>query len=388
MIVKIFRISFTFVLFASLTACGTVSGWFKDDVYEVPLTELSEFTQEFEPVIAWSTDTGGANDIYSSLDAWLQGNAVVAIDSEGEVNSYDAKTGKRLWRESLDVPVTTGVGGGEGLILVGTKDGQVLALDESNGTILWKVKLTSEVLAPPKASNGIVVASTSDGRMTGLSTKDGQVLWNYQRAVPLLSLRGASAPILVDDKVIAGYANGKLIALSIIDGKVIWEKSVAIPRGRTELDRLVDIDADPVVMNNTVYVVAYNGRLAALSLEDGTILWSHDMSSRSGLDVVVGDAVYVSDDEGNVWALQDGSGDSLWRQTRLLRRKLTAPAVVGDNIIVGDIEGYVHWISRQDGRFTARVKVADAAIRSKPVVSDNLVFVTASDGTLTAFRIQ
>tara|TARA_R110001583_G_scaffold177418_2_gene332626 strand:- start:125663 stop:126829 length:1167 start_codon:yes stop_codon:yes gene_type:complete len=388
MMVKIFRNIGALILITSLTACGTVSGWFKDDVYEVPPAELTEFTHEFEPKIAWSTDTGGSDDNYNSLDAWLQGEAVVAIDSEGEVNSYNAQSGKRQWRVSLKVPVATGVGGGDGLILVGTKEGQVIALDENNGDLLWKAKLSSEVLAPPKATQGVVVASTSDGRMTGLSTTSGQVLWNYQRAVPLLSLRGASAPVLVDDKVIAGYANGKLVALSIIDGKVMWEKSVAVPRGRTELDRLVDIDSDPVVINNTVYVVAYHGRVAALSLDDGSILWARDMSSRSGLDVAVNEAVYVSDDEGNVWALQDGSGDSLWRQTRLLRRKLTAPVVVGDNVIVGDLEGYVHWISRQDGRFTARVKVADSAIRSKPVVSDNLVFVTAADGTLTAFRIQ
>ncbi|MFT7413782.1 MAG: outer membrane protein assembly factor BamB [Methylophagaceae bacterium] len=388
MMTKIFRIGLTFSLITTLTACGTVGGWFKEDVYEVPPAELIAFTQEFEPAIAWSTDTGGSDDNYSSLAAWLQGDAIVAIDSEGEVNSYDAKTGKRQWRVALDLPVISGVGGGEGLILVGSKEGQVLALDENNGAVLWKAKLSSEVLAPPKAAQGVVVASTSDGRMTGLSAIDGKVLWNYHRAVPLLSLRGASAPVLADDKVIAGYANGKLVALSIIDGKVIWEKSVAIPRGRTELDRLVDIDSDPVVINNTVYVVAYHGRVAALSLDDGTILWARDMSSRSGLDVVANDAVYVSDDEGNVWALQDGSGDSLWRQTRLLRRKISAPVVVGDNIIVGDLEGYVHWISRQDGRFTARVKVADTAIRSKAVVSGNLVYVMAADGTLTAFRIK
>jgi outer membrane protein assembly factor BamB len=381
-----FKLSCVFALITTLTACGTVSEWFKDDVYEVPPTALTEFTYEFEPTIAWSTDTGGSEDSYSSLAPWLQGDKVVAVDSQGEVNSYDMKTGKRQWRSALKVPVATGVGGGEGLILVGTKEGQILALDELNGRLLWKVKLSSEILAPPKAIQGVVVASTSDGRMTGLSTTDGQVLWNYQRAVPLLSLRGASAPVLADDIVIAGYASGKLVALSIIDGKVMWERSVAVPRGRTELDRLVDIDSDPVIVNNTVYVVAYHGRVAALSLYDGTVLWARDMSSRSGLDVAVGDAVYVSDDEGNVWALQDGSGDSLWRQTRLLRRQLTAPVVVGENIIVGDFDGYIHWISRQDGRFTARVKVASSAIRSKPVVSDNLVFVMASDGTLTAFR--
>lgn len=388
MMARMYRFTCLLLSLTILTACSTVSDWFKDDVYEVPPAELTEFTQEFEPTVAWTASTGGSDNDYSNLAPWLQDDAIVAVDSDGKVTSYNAETGKRQWRESLKVSVATGVGGGDGIILVGTKKGEVFALNELDGALLWKVKLTSEVLAPPKAAEGVVVVSTSDGRMTGLSSTDGRILWNFQRAVPLLSLRGASAPVLVDDKVIAGYASGKLVALSIIDGKVIWEKSVAIPRGRTELDRLVDIDADPVVIDNTVYVVSYNGRMAALSLDDGAILWSHEMSSRSGLDVDPGDAVYISDDEGNVWALQDGSGDSLWKQTRLLRRQLTAPAIVGDNIIVGDLEGYVHWISRQDGRFTARYKVAGAAIRSKPVVSNNLAYVMAADGKLTAFRIK
>lgn len=388
MIANTLRIVVGFVLISLLTACSTVTGWFEEDVYEVPPAELTEFSPEFVPSIAWSTDTGGSDDEYSNLAPWIQGENVIAVDSEGEVSSYNIKTGKRQWDVSLDVPVATGVGGGNGLIIVGTKKGEVLALDELNGSLKWKAKLSSEVLAPAKADLEVVVASTADGRMTGLSVTDGQILWNYQRAVPLLSLRGASAPVLAGEKVIAGYANGKLVALSIHDGKVMWEKSVAVPRGRTELDRLVDIDSDPVIVNNTVYVVAYHGRIAALSVDDGSIIWARDMSSHSGLDVAANDAVYVSDDEGNVWALQDGSGDALWRQTRLLRRQLTAPVVVGDNVIVGDLEGYVHWISRQDGHFTARVKVSDSAIRSKPVVSDGLVFVMAADGQLTAFRIK
>lgn len=388
MIAMILRFTFGLVLISALTACGMVSDWLKEDVYEVPPAELTEFSPEFIPRVAWSTDTGGADDDYSNLAAWIQGDNVIAVDSDGEVSSYNIQSGQQQWQIALDVPVATGVGGGNGLIIVGTKKGQILALDEINGSLLWQAKLSSEVLAPPKANLDVVVASTADGRMTGLSAIDGQVLWNYQRAVPLLSLRGASAPVLADDKVIAGYANGKLVALSIIDGKVMWEKSVAVPRGRTELDRLVDIDSDPVIVNNTVYVVAYHGRIAALSVDDGSILWARDMSSHSGLDVAVNDAVYLSDDEGNVWALQDGSGDALWRQTRLLRRQLTAPVVVGENVIVGDLEGYVHWISRQDGHFTARVKVSDSAIRSKPVVSGDLVFVIAADGKLTAFRIN
>ncbi|NOQ94448.1 MAG: outer membrane protein assembly factor BamB [Methylophaga sp.] len=382
-----FVIGFLFLL--ALSGCGSVSKWLEEDAYEAPPAELTEFVAEFEPQIAWSTNTGaGAGNDYNDLAAWIQGDMVIATDYEGEVSSYNVQTGKQLWRTALDVPVISGAGGGGGLVLIGTQEGEIIALDEMQGTFKWKKKLSSEVLAPPKAAMDVVVARTADGRITGLSVADGQVLWSYQRTVPLLSLRGASEPVIADDKVISGYANGKLVALSILDGNVIWEKSVAVPRGRTELDRLVDIDSAPVIKDGIVYVVAYHGRLAALSLESGRILWTRDMSSRSGLDVESGDSVYVSDDSGYVWALQDGSGDALWRQTRLLRRNVTAPVIVGNHVIVGDFEGYVHWISRDDGHFVARKRIANNAIRSKPVVKDDLVFLTASDGTLTAFRIQ
>jgi len=378
------------LLFVSvLTACGTVSSWLEEDTYIAPPAELVEFTAEFEPKIVWQKDTGdGAGDNYSDLATWLQNDMAVAVDHEGNVSSYEALTGRQLWQTDLDAPIISGAGGGSGLILVGSQEGNISALEETTGKLLWEKKLSSEVLAPPKAAMDVVVARTADGRMTGLSASDGHILWSYQRAVPLLSLRGASEPVLEGDKVVAGYANGKLVALSLLDGNVIWEENVAVPRGRTELDRLVDIDSAPVIKNGVVYVVAYNGRLAALDLDTGRMLWSREMSSRSGLDVDSGDSVYVTDDSGYVWAVQDGSGDALWRQTRLLRRKVTAPVIVGEYVIAGDFEGYVHWMSRADGRFVTRVKITDEAIRSKPVVKDDLVFVTASDGTLTAFRIQ
>ena len=390
--VNALRTTILLVMMVMLSACGTVdtiSGWFEDDVYEAPATELVEFLAEFDQKIAWSTSTGdGVSNEYDDLAAWLQGDNIVAVDSEGQVTSYIAATGKRVWQVKLDQPISSGAGGGDGLIIVGTYEGTVLALDETNGELLWDRKLTSEVLAPAKASNGVVVVRTADGRISGLSVADGTVLWGYHRAVPLLSLRGAGAPVLVEDKVIAGYASGKLVALSITDGAVVWEKSVTVPSGRTELDRIVDIDSAPVIKNGIVYVVAYNGQLAALDLESGRKYWSRDMSSRSGLDVAFDEAIYVTDNDGYVWALQDGTGNALWRQTRLLRRKGTAPVIVGDNIIVGDLEGYVHLMSRQDGHFTARLKVASSSIRSKPIVKDGLVFITATDGTLTALRVH
>ena len=372
-----------------LTACsGKVPDWLISDDLVLPPAELIDFEAEFEPEVVWSKDVGaGAKNEYSELRALLQNGNLIAIDQNGEVNSYDGLTGQLNWQIELEVPVVAGPGGGEGLILVGTQEGEVIALNENNGEFIWRIRLTSEVLTPPRAALGVVIARTSDGRMSGLSVSDGEELWNYQRSVPLLSLRGAGPPALIDDKAIVGYANGKLVALSISDGKVIWEQSVAVSRGRTEIDRLVDIDSELVIKGNRVYAVAYHGNLAALDVGTGRLLWKREMSSRAGIDVSENEAVYVSDENNYVWAIQDGSGSGLWRQTKLLRRNITAPVIVGEYVIVGDLDGYIHWISREDGRFVARMRLSNDAIRSKPVIGDGLVYISAIDGTVAAIRI-
>ena len=372
-----------------LTACsGKVPDWLISDDLVLPPAELIDFEAEFEPEVVWSKDVGaGAKNEYSELRALLQNGNLIAVDQNGEVNSYDGLTGQLNWQIELEVPVVAGPGGGEGLILVGTQEGEVIALNENNGEFIWRIRLTSEVLTPPRAALGVVIARTSDGRMSGLSVSDGEELWNYQRSVPLLSLRGAGPPALIDDKAIVGYANGKLVALSISDGKVIWEQSVAVSRGRTEIDRLVDIDSELVIKGNRVYAVAYHGNLAALDVGTGRLLWKREMSSRAGIDVSENEAVYVSDENNYVWAIQDGSGSGLWRQTELLRRNITAPVIVGEYVIVGDLDGYIHWISREDGRFVARMRLSNDAIRSKPVIGDDLVYISSIDGTVAAIRI-
>ncbi|EEF78451.1 outer membrane protein assembly factor BamB [Methylophaga thiooxydans] len=371
-----------------LSGCSAVEYLFVEEVYEAPPTELTEFTNEFQPQVIWDASAGdGAGETKNDLSVfWLNGK-IFAVDYEGEVSAFNAETGRRVWETELDVPVIAGIGGGMDLVIVGTQKGQLIALNEADGEERWRARLTSEVLAPPTTDGGMVVSRTADGRVTAVSADSGEVQWSYQRAVPLLSLRGAGAPVIAGDNVIAGYDNGKLVALSLSDGKVVWEKSVAVPRGRTELDRLVDIDADPVVKNDNVYVVTYQGNVSGLDLASGQVLWSREMSSQIGLDAAYGEAVYISDDEGYVWAVQDGSGDALWRQTRLLRRQLSAPAVVGDYVVVGDLEGYVHWLARNDGRFVARQQISDAAIRSKPFVKDGVVYITALDGSISAVRV-
>jgi outer membrane protein assembly factor BamB len=371
-----------------LSACGSVVDSIFDESYEAEPEPLVEFVAEIEPQVIWTASTGGSESIYSDLSPWIDENSGVlyTVDQEGDVTAMSSDNGSKLWSSDINSRVFTGIGGGDGFVFVGTQEGRVMALSQTDGKLVWQHKLTSEVLAPPAAADNIVVIRTSDGRISGLAADTGIQLWSYQRVVPLLSLRGVSAPVIAGDKVIAGYANGKLVALSLQDGKVIWEKSVALPRGRSELDRIVDIDASPVVKAGIVYVVSYNGKIAALAADSGDIYWSREMSSRAGLDVAVGDAVFVSDESSYVWAIQDGTGDALWRQTRLLRRNVSAPAVVGNYIVVGDLEGYLHWISRYDGRFVAREKVSGSAIVSKPVVYNGLLYVMAVDGKLSAIQ--
>ncbi len=372
----------------SLTACSTVNDWLSDETYETPPEKLVAITPEFEPQIVWSKDTGdGTGDDYTNLSSWIQGTAIFSIDHTGKLTALDLQSGQLRWDMDLDTHIEAGVGGGDGIILVGTAKGELIAIDEKKGGVLWRAQLSSEILAPAKAAQGVAVARSADGKIAAFSVKDGSVLWTYQRTVPLLSLRGVSEPVIAGNKVIAGFANGKLVALSLREGAVLWEANVAVPRGRTELDRLVDIDSAPVVRDDVVYIVAYHGQLAAFDLDSGQRLWARDMSSRAGLDVVPGEAVYVTDDSSNVWALQDGTGDALWRQTRLLRRKVTAPVIIGDMLFVGDFEGYLHGLAREDGRFVARKKISDAAIRSQPLVQNNTLYVTAADGTVTALRM-
>lgn len=321
---------------------------------------------------------------YLALIPAVDGGRVYAADLEGEVEAIDAASGDVIWSVDLDVPASGGPGVGEGLVLVGTGNGEVLALAAADGALVWRTRVSSEVLAPPLAARGIVVVRTGDGKIVGLSVGDGSRLWVYDRTVPALTLRGTSTPALVGDGVVAGFDSGRLVALTIADGQAAWEATVAVPRGRSELERMVDIDADPLVVGNVVYTVTYQGQLAALDLASGSVLWRREMSAHSGF--AADDAnLYLTDATSHVWAMERTSGASVWRQTRLERRDLTAPAVIGRHLAVADFEGWVHWLRAEDGEIVARVDVGDAVI-ARPVASDGVLFVYERDGTLTALR--
>ncbi len=354
-----------------------------------PPAVLMEYTPEIKIEEIWQESVGEGSDEQSlKLVPAVGYGKIFAADREGLVEARDKDTGRLIWEAETEVNFSAGPGLGVGTVILGSSDAEVVALNSENGELLWKSLVSSEVLSVPVIANGIVVVRTTDGAVIALNEKNGGKLWSYEHNALPLSVRGIGNPIIVEDNVIEGYDNGKLMALRLTDGKYVWETSVAIPKGRSEVERLVDLDVDPIEVGGVIYIASYHGGAAAISELDGDVLWRNDaISSYTGMS---SDSryLYLSDATDDVWQLDPRTGASLWKQKELHERKLTAPAIYEDYVVVGDFEGYVHWLSTRDGRQLGRVKVADSAIHAKPVVVDNTVYVYATDGTLAALRTQ
>jgi len=347
-----------------------------------PPSPLVEFTPRASIETLWTADIGsGAGR--QMLRPALHDGVVYAADAKGEVGAYRADTGRRVWETDLGLPVSGAVGVGEGLVLIGTRKGALIALEAASGKELWRAGVSSEVLAPAVAHRGVVAVQTVDGKIVGLSAQDGKRLWLYERAEPALSLRGTSAPIVVDDVVLSGFASGRLVGLQLRDGRVLWELPVSQPRGRNEIERLVDVDASPIVRGDMLYAVSYRGKLVAANLRAGSVAWSRDISSYAGLALDEKN-VYVTDDVGQVYAFDQRSGANVWRQEKLRGRDLSAPMYVDGRLAVGDAEGYVHYLAVDDGSLLARQRVAGGPVRLG-VAQGNTLYVSASD-TLAALR--
>ncbi len=371
-----------------LSGCSSMPdpfGWMEADNQEPP-AELTEIQPRIQITTLWKKEVGdGSENQHLRLVPALYRGRILVADSEGLVTSLNSESGAQVWQVNTEAPLSGGPGVGENLVLLGTRDAEVIALQEEDGKELWRSRLTSEVLSVPRIGNGIVVVHTIDGKLYGLSSADGSQLWVYDRTVPVLTLRGNSSPVIDGSSVIAGFASGKLVNLSLTNGDPQWEVLVTPPRGRTELERIVDIDADPVIDNGVIYVCTYQGELASVSQDSGVILWRRELSSNAGLDADWR-AIYVSDEQARVWALDPRDGAGLWRQEKLLHRQLTAPAILDDFILVADLEGYVHFLYHEDGSIAARIEVADAPISSPPQVVDGIAYIYADDGTLAAIK--
>ncbi|MBA1274352.1 outer membrane protein assembly factor BamB [Stutzerimonas azotifigens] len=350
--------------------------------------ELQKFDAEIRLDQEWSRSIGkGQGKTYNLLVPVVYGDQIFASDVRGRVMSMDRFTGKVEWRKDLDEPVAGGVGAGYGLILIGTLKGEVIALDAASGEERWRSQVGSEVLAAPAINGDIVVAQTQDDRLVALEMDTGTQRWAYESSPAVLTLRGTGAPVLTNQLAIAGLSSGRVVALDTRGGLPVWEQRVAVPQGRSELERVVDIDGGLLLSGGTLYVVSYQGRVAALELESGRILWQREASSSGGVALGYG-SVYLSLANGTVESIDERSTTALWSNDQLARRQLSAPEVLSSYVVVGDFEGYLHFLSQVDGRFVARTRIESAGVRVRPVVSGDWLYAYGNDGKLVALTIR
>lgn len=370
-------------LTASLCACGS----FFDKDNTLPPTPLTKFQPEVTPHALWdrSTGWGSGDDFYTYVPAVVD-NTIYTSSKNGYVTATDRTTGKTLWRINTHTPISAGPAATHHLVIVGTRAGDVVALQAMNGAVAWKAHVSSEILAPPVVNQNIALIKTIDGKLSALSVYDGYQLWQYQQTEPTLILRGASAPVISNGSVITGFANGNLVKLSSRNGHLIWSQPVAVSDGIFAIERMIDIDATPVVFGNRIYAVTYQGQIAAIEPSSGRVIWKHDLSSYTGM-AVDNVHVYVTDAKGDVWAFNKNNGTLDWKQSQLEARVLSGPALQGNYLVVGDAEGYLHWLNTRDGHFAARTRVALSGIYAAPVVDNNIIYVVTQEGQLAAYQL-
>jgi len=316
----------------------------------------------------------------------VAGDAVYAANASGELYRLDSATGRQRWRIKSGFSISGGVGAGEGLVLVGGNKGDVAAFDPE-GKLLWKIKVSSEVLSAPQVSNGIVVVRTGDGRIVGLNVKDGARLWLYERATPALIVRSHAGVSIEHGIVFAGFAGGKLALINLSTGIVMWEATVSQPRGNTELERISDITSAPVADEEQVCAVAFQGSVACFDIAQGNSLWSREVSSDKGV-VLSRKYLYITDADGVISALDKTSGSSLWKNDKLSFRQASKPFVLGNTVAVGDFEGYVHLLNRDDGGFVARFRTDGSSIVAALIALGDGMLVQTSKGGLYSVTVH
>ena len=368
-----------------ITACSLFGD--KEEPIEPP-AELVAFDATVKLDRRWNVRFGkGADGLIQGLTPATAGGRIYAGTRNGRAICLDVETGKPVWAVSTEMDFSAGPGVGENLVVFGTSEGEILALDMSNGQELWRTSVSGEVLASPVVGGNTVIVRSVDGHLRALSALDGGELWDVEQQVPRLTLRGNGTPAIVEDIVVAGFDNGRLAAYDLNDGDTRWENVVAPSRGRTELERLADVDSSIHVVGQDLYTASYSGRVASMAIESGRILWSQDLSSYLALGADWTN-IYVTDKNGVVTAVNRSSGAIQWSQEAMRMRGLTSPTPFAATIVVGDFEGYLHWLDARSGELVARTKTGKSAIVGVPIVAGDTVVVQTDNGHLVAYRLK
>ncbi|MGD8934530.1 MAG: outer membrane protein assembly factor BamB [Gammaproteobacteria bacterium] len=365
-----------------LAACG-------DEDNTEPPAELVEFERTHFLKREWSASTDDSiGQQYLFIEPLLLKERIVTAGRDGTLNVYRLEDGDELAEIELEIPLSGGVGGTEDIWLVGTRNGELIGVSGNSNEILWRTPVPSEILARPVVYNkNTVLVRTADGQILGIDIKTGNIEWNYAKTIPALTLRGGSSPVLSRSYSYVGLESGRVIAISPVDGEIAWDIALTVPQGRSEIQRLVDIDGQSELYGRILYAASYQGRIAAIDVTRGQFLWARPFSSHTGVSVGA-DAVYSSDDRSHIWALDRNNGATLWKQDKLQARDVTLPVIYKDFLVVGDLEGYIHIMSRFDGRFVARTQVDSDGILVPPVVDGDRLLVLTRDGDLAAYTIR
>ena len=363
-----------------IVACGDVDN-------SEPPSELVKFEQTLDVKKLWRVDTGdGVDQLFVRLFPLVLDDRVVVTDRNGKVSAYNLETGKKLWQTELDITVSGGVGGNNSHLVITTHNGHVILLD-SKGKLLWKVDASSEVLMPAQIAGNLIIIRSVDGRISALSLDDGSEKWMYRRDVPALSLRGNSSPIIKQGYIFNGLDNGRLVAIDLFDGHTVFDIAVATPSGRSELERLVDIDGHAVIVKDALYMSSYQGRIVSLDIRRGQLNWSRKLSTFSGVEFS-SSGLFISDDKDSIWALDSSNGATLWKQEKLKARQITRPVGIKKSLVVADFEGYLHFLSPFDGHFQARVETDGSGIIVPPIEQNGRLYVVSRSGELSAYMLE
>lgn len=374
----------------ALGGCSTVRGWFdgkKDDGKPNEPASLTDITPSVAVSKLWSANAGkGEGRLGARQGPAVADGRVYAAAVEGGVRAFDLQTGKAVWHYESKLRLSGGPGAGEGLVAIGGLDGEVIALDAASGTEKWKAKVNNEVIAAPAIGMGMVFVRSNDGRVSAFDAASGERRWFWTRDVPTLSVRGNDAPVLGPGFIFVGNDDGTVSALGANDGRPLWDQTVAQAEGRTELDRMADVDGTPVLEGTMLYASSFKNQTVAIDAPSGRPAWVSDHGG-AGRVGVGSDRLVVSNAAGAVFGLDKAGGNALWQQPGLARRQLTAAAVQGDYAVVGDYDGYLHWLKLDNGEFAARSRVGGKPLRAAPVVADGVLVVQNVEGELSAFRL-
>lgn len=365
-----------------LSGCSTFGG--KEEVN--PPAELGPYSETVKLSRAWKASSGEILKNNRQIQPILVDTKLYTASSAGVVTAFDAETGNTLWKRKLKLTLSAGIGYGDGLLLAGTEEGEVVALYASNGNPAWVGDAKGGVSASPEGGQNVVVVPTTANKLVGLSATDGSVVWGLAESTPRLLLRGRGRPLVVTDVVLAGFDNGKLTLIRLDNGQRLWEVRVGDAIGKTEIERMTDVDARPILVNETVYTAAYQSRIIAIDAPTARMMWENEISTNKDMDVDE-KHLYVVAEGDIVYAIDRKSGETVWEQDKFANRKLTPPAILDQYVIVGDSEGYIHVLNSATGDIEGREK-AGGEFLSQPVTRGQTVWMQNLDGDVFAWQLS